>query len=299
MKMKKAILLLSLNLFQLLLFSQIEVSQDEVPLSIIESEIGPMNVRIKPYIIKEEIDFDEKGESKEEMFKRKIRALYRKTNGQTFTVSYKSDYDEGIHKLIGKTDLKSESFDLEFFYPNGNQKAKGKIIKGYQSGKWSYYHLNGKLEHHGLFDKSGKTVGEWKGFYEDGTYKIGNFEKGLKNGKWVYYSKKGKVRYEGLFKNSDYEGTWKWFNKKGKVTKIKVFEYGQLKQEGAMKKGKKNGEWIEYFVDRWGMLSIPPTKKIFKIGHYKKGKKIGEWKEYDKEGNLKSITEFRKGVEIN
>ena len=90
-------------------------------------------------------------------------------------------------------------------------------------------------------------------------------------------------------------------NKSGEcVKKIEYYDSGQVKMEGPMKNGKREGEWTAYFRDgrvqshgyfkngeRTGAATVYYSNgNLLSEGFYKEGKHSGHWKWYDEQGNL-------------
>lgn len=90
-------------------------------------------------------------------------------------------------------------------------------------------------------------------------------------------------------------------NKSGDCVKeIKYYETGQVKMEGAIKDGQREGEWKSFFSDgrtqstgffkdgeRTGAATVYYSNgNLMSEGFYKDGKHSGHWKWYDEQGNL-------------
>ena len=93
----------------------------------------------------------------------------------------------------------------------------------------------------------------------------------------------------------------KMLDKSGNCVKeIEYYETGQVRMEGGMKDGKREGEWFAYFPDgrmqskgifqeglRTGAATVwQENGNLFQEGFYKEGKHVGKWKFYDEQGNL-------------
>lgn len=90
-------------------------------------------------------------------------------------------------------------------------------------------------------------------------------------------------------------------NKSGEcVKKIEYYDSGQVKMEGPIKNGKREGEWTAYFRDgrvqshgffkngeRTGAATVYYSNgNLLSEGFYREGKHSGHWKWYDEQGNL-------------
>ena len=90
-------------------------------------------------------------------------------------------------------------------------------------------------------------------------------------------------------------------DKSGKCVKeTEYYESGQVKMEGAMKDGLREGEWKAYFPDgrlqSMGQFNAGLRTGVAKVywyngnlreeGYYKEGKHCGKWRYYDEMGNF-------------
>ena len=93
----------------------------------------------------------------------------------------------------------------------------------------------------------------------------------------------------------------KMLNKSGEcVREIEYYETGEVKMEGAIKDGKREGEWKSFFVDgktrSIGYFEAGQRTGVAKVnwyngnlreeGFYKEGKHCGKWRYYDEQGNF-------------
>ena len=84
------------------------------------------------------------------------------------------------------------------------------------------------------------------------------------------------------------------------VKETEYYEHGQVKMEGAMKDGEREGEWKAYFPDgrlqsigtftnglRTGRATVwQENGNLLQEGFYREGTHVGKWKFYDEQGNL-------------
>ncbi|MFW6035634.1 MAG: toxin-antitoxin system YwqK family antitoxin [Halothermotrichaceae bacterium] len=121
--------------------------------------------------------------------------------------------------------------DWEYYYENGQLKAKGKYSYGCHSGLWKFYHENGQIAAVGNYSRYGVEQGEWSYYYDNGQLKSrGLYEhaqtpewnrnrdsvigiktirkKPIKIGEWSYYSKEGKLMAKGNYRNGKKVGKW-------------------------------------------------------------------------------------------
>ena len=126
----------------------------------------------------------------------------------------------------------------------------------------------------------------------------------LRNGKpdryWKTYNENGNIKSEGNRKNYELDSTWEFYD-----------DSTRLILEINYKKGLKNGVKRTYFKNKQVLeenfvndiksgLSIEyyPDKKIHLTVPFVKGQEHGIAKEYDKEGNIITITEYKKGYVV-
>lgn len=84
------------------------------------------------------------------------------------------------------------------------------------------------------------------------------------------------------------------------VRKVEYYDSGEVRMEGAIKNGQRDGEWAAYFPDgrvqshgyfkdgqRTGASKVYWNNGNLRLeGFYKEGKHSGHWKWYDEQGNL-------------
>ena len=90
------------------------------------------------------------------------------------------------------------------------------------------------------------------------------------------------------------------------VKETEYYETGQVKMEGAMKGGERDGEWKAYFPDgrvqsigafvnglRTGKATVwQENGNLLQEGFYKEGTHCGKWKFYDEQGDLVKEVDF-------
>ncbi len=104
---------------------------------------------------------------------------------------------------------------------------------------------------------------------------------GLKTGKWRILHKKNHNFHEiGYFEKGKREGEWK------------EYFFNKLSQSGQYINGKKNGVWKLYFG------SHSEKKNISATGKFYKGKRDGQWKFYYRKGKIEKIGNYRNGSKI-
>ena len=113
-------------------------------------------------------------------------------------------------------------------------------------------------------------------------------------------------KVEARFPNEQPQYVRKYDKSGDCVYETEYYESGQVRMEGAMKNGKRQGEWNAYLRDgrQWskdvfkdGVLEGPSTVywengNLRWEGYYKEGKHCGEWKWYDEQGNLLRVEHY-------
>ncbi|MGL5902277.1 MAG: hypothetical protein ACRCZO_06270 [Cetobacterium sp.] len=149
-------------------------------------------------------------------------------------------------------------------------------------------------------------------FYPNGKIKI----KGLytsesrKHDRWYEWNEKGQlIKIE--YYSADGVSYIKEFDSEKKIARfikdetVKEYQYSGVEgyykdtfilRSYEIKDGKKDGEYIEYYLDD---ISQEVSKKIKEIGEYKNDLKNGEWKFYDNKRNLTETKFFIDGKNIN
>ena len=90
------------------------------------------------------------------------------------------------------------------------------------------------------------------------------------------------------------------------VKEVEYYDTGQVKMEGGMKDGQREGLWKAYFPDgrpqsigyfanglRTGQATVYQVNgNLYEEGFYKEGKHCGKWKFYDEQGDLLKEVDF-------
>ena len=90
------------------------------------------------------------------------------------------------------------------------------------------------------------------------------------------------------------------------VKEVEYYETGQVRMEGSIKDGERDGLWTAYFPDgrpqsigyfenglRTGQSTVyQENGNLYQEGFYKKGKHCGKWKFYDEQGYLLEEVDF-------
>ncbi|MEI7492396.1 MAG: toxin-antitoxin system YwqK family antitoxin [Bacteroidota bacterium] len=248
--------------------------------------------------------------------KLKVSAMYRNESPEGIWREYKPDgtiekslmYHNGIITGEGNVlDDGNKDGPWKEFFADGTLKSEGNYTDGKPVGDWKYFHLNGKAEQIGKFNKQGKPEGKWKWFYEDGKLlREENYHNGLRDGLLSEYDEEGTLIQEGEFVNGEEDGPWFYLT-------------GNDYVKGTYRDGLRTGVWYTYSLVRNAEKTdsllmfkgnfiddLPDGKhiwfwdngKVHDEGLFVMGKKEGEWVINNSDGTLFLVITFKDGVEI-
>jgi antitoxin component YwqK of YwqJK toxin-antitoxin module len=220
-------------------------------------------------------------------------------------------YVDVAHMLIGGI-IKTDTSDLIIL-------TDGNYIDGLKSGNWKIYDLTSTLKSAGNYSNNKKT-GVWSYYYSKygslydapevysgKLYLTETYENGLKNGESIRYSSLEDIKVlcdtmESRNFNPRDTCYKKVFNKEYQSLYLKNDELhgpclikdstGIITFQGNFILGKKNGEWLESYVNE--LIDNKPFY-IFEKGSYKEGKRIGNWKEFANEDFIWNISNYTDG----
>lgn len=236
------------------------------------------------------------------------------------TGPYKYYHPDGKINIEGKIkdDLKEGTFTVSF--RDGKLELKKDYLLNKETGTFSKYYKNGKVRQEGTY-KNGKITGVWKSYFRNGQVEdITNYnENGNEQGIQQYFDMDGKIYYEGEYKDGRLV-QFKFFDKSGKLlTDVKLkakqdvktyYSDGNVRWEGSMENGKRNGVWREFarngiligeYIYKDGTLNGPAklffySGKTFKELTYKNGNLNGVYKEYFRNGQLYRKAWYEEGT---
>ena len=210
-----------------------------------------------------------------------------------------NNYKNNIKISSGLVDsLNLKIGEWEYYYENGNIKAKGNYVKDLQDGFWIYYFSNQKEQQKGKYIL-GDPEDKWLWWYINGNiHRKETFIKGKESGEIIEFDTIGNVITKGLYLNGKKEGSWYYY-------------INDFKEEGFFIDDLKDGLWKSTFSN--GNLSfegkyingIPIDKhtfyfkngKIKQTGIYSNGNKDGEWKKYNEIGEVLLSIIYKNGKE--
>ncbi len=214
-------------------------------------------------------------------------------------------YNEfGIKKGQGMVDSALQKSGLwEFYYEDGNLKAKGNYQTEKRVGEWTFYYHSGVLEQEGSYEE-GYYEGLWKWYYENGNIlREENYFYGLREGLMFELSPAGDTIVKGTFVEGDKDGIW--FYRIGDDYSVGKYYYGlktgtwtsyyypemKLKIKENYTQGVKSGKYKEYYKN----------KKLKKFGTYESNEKTGKWTYNNPDGSIDFTAVYKYGeiVKIN
>ena len=181
--------------------------------------------------------------------------------------------------IIGKDkviDLVStRTGDYTYYYKNGLEASKGRVVEGAKVGTWRYWDLSGGLYKEVEYD-TGWFVNP---ITNDSTYFYGRVKMWYPDGKelltGLILSQEERFRCDQEMK-VDFENLYylTFHDRDGKLTLTnhggKVYEYhnnSEIRLEGEMSNGKRSGVWKFY----------DPNGRLEEIGRYENGERTGLW----------------------
>lgn len=216
------------------------------------------------------------------------------------------------------TDCLSAQNNVEykiFRYRNDTISSEGNLVGGKPNGWWKTYYENGRLKSEGnrtdfeldgpwvffaengdtsllINYKAGKKHGQTKIFSPDGVI-CESFKNGLKTDFTFEYDNKHRLIKQIPFEDGRENGTGYVFDTLGRIIETRQYKTGTLVAREIINRvdfeGNRNGMWKEFYDDY----------SLHSEGFYVHGLKNGIFKEYDHQGNIRSITKYENGVEID
>lgn len=263
---------------------------------------------------------DIRQEESPELVKLDVKTDYFPSGKPKTVVSYKGDVPEGIRrdydttgkvvasyiysngKITGEGIIDDEGVKdgpWKEYFEEGELRAEGVYNQGKRVGKWHFYHQNGSIEQEGNYNAEGNPEGQWKWYYANAkVLREESFRNGLSDGLYMEYDTTGKVIVQGEYVDGLEEGVWK-------------YEYGDSREEGTFRGGKRNGEWKSFYDN--GELSFEgsfiddnpngrhiwywPDGKKRDQGEFIMGLRTGDWIQYDEDGNVFLVIAYQNGIE--
>jgi uncharacterized protein len=257
-----------------------------------------------------------------------------KSNKSATTKYYNFLRDEIIDLMKYRTiltDGSDKGLQHWFFEQDHRLQAIGKFIKqgkndDFKTGKWTYYYRSGNIDKEGSYDESGKKIGEWKTYFENGKlHEILKFENDILEGDYHAFYDNGKPKYDFVYKNDKINGKVVSYNKTGSKAAdlifvddkkegkaVRYFENGNIRANEQYKDNEYNGLITSFFSDGdtdevIGYIngkkdgeyrSYNNDKILIEKGNYKLDKPVGEWRYYYNSGKAKTISNYDQNGKI-
>ncbi|MFN6378980.1 MAG: tetratricopeptide repeat protein [Flavobacteriales bacterium] len=188
-----------------------------------------------------------------------------------------------------------------FFHDNGRLKSTGVFEKDKNSGRWEYYHKNGRIEAVNYFDSNGNLQGEKLNYSIHGIIaEKADYVQGKINGMYWTYHSNGNVSRKLEVKNDEIVGILEFYDVRG-----------NLSDQYTMKGNQKNGPYKSFHGN--GTLHIDATVvgdnlegkykefyiegQVYSEGEFKKGNKVGTWNFYHRNGAIMKTGSYVNGKE--
>ena len=249
--------------------------------------------------VQKKIDKDGKIKSIESFSNGKKQGIFKEygTKGEIISsVVYENDIKVGEGIITGSGKYKGK---WKIYYTTGELKAEGEYLNGYKDGKWKYYFLTGELEQEGIYKKN-LVSGEWIWYFKNGSVKRQEYyRKGREDGRSIEYSEEGGIINNGNYVDGLRTGDW-------------FITIGDHEEKGEYIDDDKNGKWKSFYLKTNNIYfegeysqGVALKKHIYyypngmkKIeGKHTGGERHGDWKFYNKDGTIKLVIKYTKGVE--
>lgn len=195
------------------------------------------------------------------------------------------------------------------YFDDGSLYQFGLLKKGMKNGIIREYDREGNITNgyiynmdtlmaEGIVDKQGEYQGPWTFYYPSGEIRAtGSYVNNLKDSVWVYYYRDGSVEQKGEFNEGEHSKYWRWY-----------FKNGDLRKEEYYRRGKLDGQAIEYdstrnIIVKGNYLNgLEEGEWFYDVGdHVEKGQftiglKTGEWRHYYPDDQLKFKGEYKDGL---
>ena len=139
--------------------------------------------------------------------------------------------------------------------------------------------------------ESGKKVGEWVEYYENGqmssSYTYDN--DGAAFGEWIEYHQNGQIKMTGKYIDGVKHGQWITYYDNGNYLKLETW-----------KKGKKDGVWFECYDSKkfmpFAMYFLKSNQLLKSKEYWDDDIQHGKWMYYDENGKKKKKMVYENGV---
>ena len=194
------------------------------------------------------------------------------------------------------------------FHPNGRTAMRGHYSNGAQSGVWSWYDDQGRLQRrvrmHGDYEEV--ISGRWLDTPNTVFFSIegirlaeGIIKQNRPHGPWKFFYKFGGLRAEGHYKAGLLDGRWRYFFHNGQVERLEEYRLGML--DGQYMRGYANGQEAVQ-----GQMSLGVRTGLWRTwyengqmeseGKFAEDQPEGDWRFWDLQGTLLRHLEYAGGI---
>lgn len=196
------------------------------------------------------------------------------------------------------TDAKGRKQGFWKKYENKTLLYEGNFVNGVPTGKFTYYHKNGKIKSISDFLRGTSKVRTTM-FHENGQKSAeGIFVDQIKDSTWQYFSEKGTLIKQETYKMGKKEGVWKTFSAEtGNLLEEMTYSNDQLNGKYVINfadgkpqvvfhyiNGKRNGETESFYSDN----------TLYSKGLYHEDFKIGTWNFYDIDQKIRKTITYKR-----
>lgn len=235
-----------------------------------------------------------------------VVTVYNECGARTSTRTFKNDlldgpystyYDSGQLRMRATLHLDKLDGPEEGFYPDGTLEYTTTLANGVKQGAFATYYPDKALESKGTNDK-GEHEGAFAAYFANGKLREeGAYAKGKRVGTWKTYFRTGKLSVEKSYDEAgEFHGTYHDYDETGHLYSDVDYAHGRATR-------------LRYY-DRTGKtLSDQPVKRSltpvqaldengtkYAIGSYLDGQLSGEWKWFYRDGAVREISRYNKGI---
>ncbi len=219
-----------------------------------------------------------------------------------FITAYQAKWGEVLANSTYRPDL--EESGLNYHYLNSYLEAVGKTESGKTVGKYKFFNEDGSYGGEGSFNANGERHETWTWYYRNGQIKeIANYANGLLQGENIDFFENGKPRYRANFVNDELDGEYRFFNEKGAMLQKKHFQNGNL--DGLFQAYFAVGEALPEFYVPYSsgdvsekLIEYFATGGIYQEIQFKDGEPHGFEKTYHLNNRLFSEIIYEKGTPV-
>ncbi len=198
-------------------------------------------------------------------------------------------YENGVVLAEGNYEDGIENGLWKWYNEFGSLSRTGNYINGLHDSTWINYNMDGSVIEENNYTL-GRLSGAYRSFYDNGdVFQEGRYDRDNMDSVWSIYHENGMLSATGSFSNSELSGIWKYYNTTGKLTEeleyveggdVKILNVWSIQERQIVKEG--NGTYRSYYDN-----GTPAAE-----GAVKDGKKVGEWTAYYSNGSRKEVGKY-------